>query len=414
MKKILLTKLVTQANEAIKPIQHSKSTVYQYGLAWDELILFFESNRQIYFSKELANRFVEEAKDELDQGMIKEWRYKLRRLSVQILFEVYETGSYSWKLHYPDPNGGLSDEMKLLHHDYAESLIRSGKGNGTRRCYETLARQFLKYVQSEINQSIYGLQLIYVGRFIPYIAQSYQSASMRTVLSALRSFLRFLYKEGLTKENLVLAVPSSSSRRTTVVQTITEDEESRLLQSIDRTSSLGKRNYAMMLLAMRTGLRSIDITNLKLSSIDWWSKTIIIVQQKNGKALTLPLLPDVGNGLADYILNGRPRSSLPYIFLRSQSPHTKLSRSSCYAVSCSIMKEVGIRQSDSQRKGFHVFRHTVAARMLSQEISLPVISNTLGHGSMNSSKVYLSTDGEHLKACALTLQGIEVTKEELL
>lgn len=78
------------------------------------------------------------------------------------------------------------------------------------------------------------------------------------------------------------------------------------------------------------------------------------------------------------------------------------------------MKKSDIRQSGHQRKGFHLFRHSLATRMLSQEIPLPVISNTLGHGSMSSSNVYLSTDEKHLKSCALTLQGIEVTREELL
>lgn len=414
MKEITLTELVAQTKEAIKPIQHSTSTVYQYGLAWDELITFSESRGQLYFSKELAIFFVQESKDSLDKGLIKNWRYKLRRLAVLILLEVRETGNYSWKLHFADANGPLSNKMKQLHADYMEVLIRSGKGDGTRRCYETISRQFLKYVQLELNKIISDLRLDDVRNFIPYIARSYQSTSMRTVLSALRSFLNYLYKESMIKEKLVLAVPSSGSRKTTVIPTITREEEVRLLQSIDRSTRIGKRNYAMVLLAMRTGLRSIDITNLELSNIDWRNKTIAIVQQKNGRPLILPILTDVGNALTDYILNARPKISLPYVFLRYQPPYTKFSRSNCYAISCSIMKKADIRQSGHQRKGFHVFRHTVAARMLSEEIPLPVISNTLGHGSMSSSKVYLSTDEKHMKACALTLKGIEVTKEELL
>ncbi|MCF1586430.1 site-specific integrase [Tetragenococcus koreensis] len=414
MKEILLTELINEAKEAIKPIRHSKSTVYQYGLAWDELSHFFESNGQTFFTKELATMFVHQSKADFEKGRIKYWRFKLRRLSVLILIEVLETGSYSWKLHFPDANAELSIEMKQLHAKYTEVLIRSGKGKGTRRLYETLARQFLKYVQSELNKNMSDLQLDNVQKFIPYIAETYQSTSMRTVLSALRSFLKFLYKEEMTKEKLVLAVPSSGSKKNTVIPTITKDEENRLLQSINRFSRLGKRNYAMVLLAMRTGLRSIDIINLKLSNIDWRNKTIVLVQQKNRRPLTLPLLSDVGNALSDYILNARPPNDLPYVFLRYQSPHTKLSRSTCYSISCSIMKKADIRQSVGQRKGFHIFRHSVAARMLSQEISLSMISNSLGHGSISSGKVYLSTDEKHLKACALSFEGIEVTKEELL
>ena len=411
MKKILLTDLVLESKEAIKPIQHSASTVYQYGLAWDELIYFFKSHGQTYFSKELAIRFVRNSKAELDQGFIKEWRYKLRRLSVQILIEVLETGSYHWKFHHKDANSSLSSEIKLLHNAYSTELNRSGKGNGTCGCYEVVARQFLIYVQNELRMGVSQLRLGDIGSFIPYISKFYQVTSMRTMLSALRSFLCFMYKKGLTGEKLVKAVPSSGARKNSVVPTITKIEENQLLQSIDRTTRIGKRNYAMVLLAMRTGLRSIDIINLELSDIDWRKRTISITQKKNGRPLTLPLLADVGNSLADYILNARHHSS-PYVFLRCQPPYTKLS--GCFSISCSVMKKAGIRQSDNQRKGFHIFRHSLAARMLSQEIPLSVISNTLGHGSMASTKVYLSTDGEHLKACALSLNGIEVTKEELL
>lgn len=412
MKEILLTDLVLKSKEAIKPIQHSVSTVYQYGLAWDELIYFFKTHGQTYFSKELAIRFVQDSKAELDQGFIKEWKYKLRRLSVQILIEVLETGSYLWKFHHKDANSSLTNQMKLLHNAYSAELTVAGKGNGTCGCYEVVARQFLIYVQNELHMGVSQLKLGDIGSFIPYISKFYQVTSMRTMLSALRSFLCFMYKKGLTREKLVKAVPSSGARKNSVVPTITKIEENQLLQSIDRTTRIGKRNFAMVLLAMRTGLRGIDIINLELSDIDWRKRTISITQKKNGRPLTLPLLADVGNSLADYILNARHHSSLPYVFLRCQPPYTKLS--GCFSISCSVMKKAGIRQSDNQRKGFHIFRHSLAARMLSQEIPLSVISNTLGHGSMASSKVYLSTDGEHLKACALSLNGIEVTKEELL
>ena len=101
-----------------------------------------------------------------------------------------------------------------------------------------------------------------------------------------------------------------------------------MLQWIVRQLS-GKRNYAMLLLALRTGLRSIDIVNLKLGDIQWKRNTIEIVQAKTGTPLVLPLLTDVGNAIADYILNGRPDSQQPYIFLRTQAPYRKLSGQFC-------------------------------------------------------------------------------------
>ena len=177
----------------------------------------------------------------------------------------------------------------------------------------------------------------------------------------------------------------------------------------------GKRNYAMLLLALRNGLRSIDITNLKLSDIHWKSNTIEIVQGKTGASLVLPLLSDVGNAIAEYILNARPDSQLPYIFLQTQAPYQKLSgHSACYGISRKMMKAAGIKQDIHDRKGFHCLRHSLAAHLLSEETPLPIISSILGHRNKNSTRDYLSTDLVHLHACALSLQGIEVTQEELL
>jgi len=171
----------------------------------------------------------------------------------------------------------------------------------------------------------------------------------------------------------------------------------------------------MLLLALRTGLRSIDISNLQLINIHWKANTIEIVQEKTGTPLVLPLLTDVGNAIADYILNGRPYSQLPQIFLQTHAPYHKLSgRSSCYSVSRKTMKDAGIRQDNGDQRGFHCLRHSLAARLLSEETPLPIISSILGHRNKDSTKVYLSTDLAHLRACALSLQGIEVTKEELL
>ena len=417
MKKVLLNNLIIQAKEAIKPIGQSSSTLYQYGLAWDELSSFFETNGQQYYSKELSEHFIKNSKTELDNCSVKIWKHKLRRLSVIILNEVYSTGNYQWKYHCQDTNHALDDGFKQVHLLYRSELIRSGKGEGTRHLFETVARQFLIYLQSENVKELYSLCLSGVANFIPYISEQYQATSMRAVLNALRFFLKFLHHSKLSDADLVRAVTGNASRKHAVISTLTRQEENKLLSFIDRSSCIGKRNYAMVLLAMRTGLRSIDIIKLKISSIDWRSSTISIAQQKNGRPLCLPLFDDVGNALADYMLNARPQSNEPYVFLRNQIPHRKLAGSSaCYSISCSVMKNAGIRQSEkeSQRKGFHIFRHSLAARMLSQEVPLSVISSTLGHVSMSSSKVYLSTDAEHLKACALSLKGIEVAREELL
>ncbi|MGZ9222195.1 MAG: tyrosine-type recombinase/integrase [Anaerolineales bacterium] len=332
-----------------------------------------------------------------------------------MLIGCYEDGYFNWKNYKDDLSARLHRTAYVnLLKDYLHDLQRAGKRDQTIQLYETIARQFLEYLEQKSISEFLAVQLTDISLFFSFIAKQYQPTSMRTVFSALRSFMRFVEEKKLTQLRLSNAIPSSSGRKTAIIPTITLEEERKLL-SRDFSSPSGKRNLAMLLLALRTGLRSVDIVNLKLGDIHWKSNTIEIVQEKTGIPLVLPLLSEVGNAIAEYILNGRPLSQETHIFLRSQAPYRKLSgRSTCYAIGHKIMKEAGIRQGKNDREGFHCLRHSLAARLLSEETPLPIISSILGHRDKDSTKVYLSTDLAHLRSCALRLSGIEIAKEELL
>ena len=415
MDAILLSELIEQTKDSIRSFEHSQSTFYQYLMGWNELSGYFIEHHQVLFSKPLAEQYLLELKAKWKTGSIKAWRYKLYRLTVLMLIECDETGRVTWKKHNDDPPMRLHQPAYLLlHREYLNFLEKEGKEIGTIQIYDLVSRQFLEYLEERKVEDLAQVRGSEISTFIPFIAKQYQPGSMRTVLSALRCFIRFVECQKLTELRLSQAIPSSSGRFTKVFPTITIEEEQKLLDAVDCTTPRGKRNYAMLLLALRTGLRSIDIINLKLGDIQWKRNTIEIVQSKTGTPLVLPLLTDVGNAIADYILNGRPESQQPYLFLHTQAPYRKLSASaSGYGISCKMMKAAGIRQGPEDRKGFHCFRHYVASRLLSEETPLPIISSILGHRNKDSTKVYLSTDLVHLRTCALDLTGIEVTKEEL-
>lgn len=415
MGEISLSELIVQTEESILPLNHSQSTLYQYRLGWRALSEYFIQQDQILFSKCLAEQYVLESRAKLDAGAMQMWRYKLIRRTVQMLIGCYEDGYFNWKNYKDDLSARLHRTAYVnLLKDYLHDLQRAGKRDQTIQLYETIARQFLEYLEQKSISEFLAVQLTDISLFFSFIAKQYQPTSMRTVFSALRSFMRFVEEKKLTQLRLSNAIPSSSGRKTAIIPTITLEEERKLL-SRDFSSPSGKRNLAMLLLALRTGLRSVDIVNLKLGDIHWKSNTIEIVQEKTGIPLVLPLLSEVGNAIAEYILNGRPLSQETHIFLRSQAPYRKLSgRSTCYAIGHKIMKEAGIRQGKNDREGFHCLRHSLAARLLSEETPLPIISSILGHRDKDSTKVYLSTDLAHLRSCALRLSGIEIAKEELL
>jgi site-specific recombinase XerD len=415
MKEILLSELIEQTSNCIRSFEHSQSTFYQYQLGWRAFTEYFYENHQVTFSTQLAEKYICELKVKLDAGSIKMWRYQLYRISVCWLIEYFEKGNVIWKYHKQARTNQISQPAYiLLQKEYLDNLKIEGISYSTIQHYANISRQFLKYLEQQKINNITDIQLDHIRLFIPFISKRYQPTSMGTVFSRMRSFLRFVEKKDGTLPYLSGVIPSSRVIKTGIIPTITPAEEQKLLKSVDTTTPGGKRNYAMLLLALRTGLRSIDIIQLKLKDIHWENNFIEIVQEKTNVPLVLPLLIDVGNAIADYILNGRPDSQLPYIFLRIQAPFQNLAdHAACYGISDKIMKEAGIRQGKGERRGFHCLRHSVAARLLAEETPLPVISSILGHRDKDSTKVYLSTDLEHLRMCGLNLNGIEVNQEEL-
>ena len=411
---VLLSELIERAQVGIRPLEHRPSTVYQYQMAWQTLADYFQEHDQTLFSRPLAEQYLRESHAQLEAGLIKRWRYKLDRRTVHMLIECFETGQIVWK-YYEDPPAYLHQAAYLrLHTDYLHHLQAEGKGAGTLQTYRVVSRQFLGYLEQQAISEIAQAGMKEVIAFVPFISKHYQSASMGTVLSALRCFLRYVEARDLTPLPLSGAVPASGGRTRRVVPALTPDEEQALLTAADRTTASGKRDYAMLLLALRLGLRSSDIIHLKREDVHWQTNTLELVQTKTGVRLVLPLLTEVGNALADYLLQGRPSSPLPYVFLRGQAPYRPLSgHANCYGISRKLMAQAHIRQGKGARQGFHCLRHTVAARLLAGGTPLPLISSLLGHQDKNSTRMYLSTDREHLRACALRLLGIEVTQEGL-
>jgi len=411
---VLLSELIERTNDNIRSLEHSHSTVSQYQMAWKALAGYFLEHEQALFSRPLAEQYLRESKAGLEAGLIKRWRHQLNCRTVHMLIECFESGQAAWK-YYKDSPVYLHQLAHLrLQADYLNHLQGEGKGAGTLETYGLVSRQFLEYLERQEIKDMAQVGVNEISSFIPFISKRYRPASMRTVLTAFRFFLRYVEARDLTPIRLSNALPASGRRTTPVVPALTLEEEQHLLEATERATASGKRNYAMLLLALRLGLRSTDIINLKREDIHWHSNTIEIVQVKTGTRLVLPLLTEVGNAIADYLLQGRPPSPQPYVFLRSQAPYRKLAgHSNCYGISRKLMAQAGIRQGTEARKGFHCLRHTVAARLLAGGTPLPLISSLLGHQDKNSTKIYLSTDLEHLRLCALRLSGIEVTREEL-
>ena len=227
--------------------------------------------------------------------------------------------------------------------------------------------------------------------------------SIAAILTTLRVFLRFLYLHGYTEQDLSLSVPKQNKYRYPAVPSTWDPEEvTRMLDAIDRGNPLGKRDYAILLLVAKLGIRVGDIKALKLSDLNWTSKTITITQEKTKNKVTYPILHDVGWALIDYLQHARPVCDTPYLFVRLNAPFEAFGENAnLHNIITKYTRLAGIIVPHGKRHGLHSLRHSLASTLLEQGASLAVISEILGHVDSKSTSVYLHTDMKGLKACAL-------------
>jgi len=413
MEQILVTDLVEKAQRTISTYGYKSSTIRHYNRHWANLKQFFENNGEAIFSTELSDKFVAIKKAMVNKGLISSSYMRGIKRAVYFLQECYiRNENITWeRIHRHVIQ--LDDAPNLLTaFERYKCSISTSLSNGSVNCYCKIVESFLIFLKKNAIYEIDNIKQNDMKDFIKNVSVS-RPKGMHVVLPALRSFLRFIIKQDPTLQPLLWAIPQNAGQKSSIVNTVTQQELQKLDSFIRQNGPSPKRNYTIFLLASRMGLRQSDIAGLKLGNIDWRNSMIKIIQQKNSAELVLPLLPEVGNSLVDYILNERPDTSNGYVFIRHLAPHEKISSALCSNIVRLAMKYCGIHEEKGMSQGIHCLRHTVAQKMLAESVPLSDISFTLGHKDKNSTKKYLSVDTKKLRFCALGLSGIEVEKEEL-
>lgn len=275
--------------------------------------------------------------------------------------------------------------------------------NNTLYNYNRYLGQFLLYLEKhnigELNQLNPGIILDYCAS-----RSTYSSSTLYNSFCALHVFLRYLKMQGLVEKDYSNIVPSVRYRRhSKIPSTFTKEEAERLFNAVDRSSPMGKRDYAIIMIAYRLGLRSIDIRSLKFPEIRWEKNTIELTMKKTGKSIVLPLLEDVGEALIDYIKFGRPVSNSKIVFLRHISPIKPISAPGMTAIVKRYANKAGINSAPGHGKGPHAMRSSLASVLLAENIPLPIISEILGHSSTRTTEIYLKIDIEQMRNCSLEI-----------
>jgi integrase len=405
-------------------IEQTLNTMQSYGLSratlnsyksngFSQIRKFFEAKGQLYFDIKTVHEFIMLARKRLERGEFSARHFQKLQKAVALLQEYHGAKTLKWGYLHNRSNVRVSEYFMSVLSDYLfnKALHLS---SGTMRIIKSPILKFLEFLEKHRNYKDFtDVSLNDVRDFIQFISSDYP-AGLHNVIYAVKSFLMFLSEKRLTKIDLIPALQKPARVRKKVLSCFSHEEVESILNQIDRTTPEGKRDYALLFLAVHTGLRSIDIVNLKLTDIDWKNDEIHIIQRKTNRTLLLPLEPDTGAALAEYILKGRPDSEVPYIFLRTVVPYNKLADvRSAGNILEKYRRMAGIIHNPGDGKSFHALRRSMGTWMLEAGVSLTTISQVLGHRSQDSAKPYLSMDCGRLLECGLGLKGIEVTKEAL-
>jgi site-specific recombinase XerD len=380
---------------------YAANTVNDHRGCWKQIRNFMSLNGIICYNRDVGKQYLDHKFKDRNTSKLSYYERHLHK-SVKMLTDFHEMGQINIPpLPRKNPivfNGPVGEIItEFLDYKRIEerlSIIRF-------HCYQRNLDLFLNFCNENGINSIKGINLAFILHFINDM-DCRKKTPVYIAISALRGFMKYAFDKKLLDFDYSVKIPKHKS----VIQpklpsTYLKEEIEKLINSVERSSAMGKRNYAIILIAARLGLRASDICNLKFKNLHWDTSTIEINQYKTGKELVLPLFPDVGNAIIDYMKYGRKKSDEPYVFLTGRPPYGHFTTS--YVVTHVVQRafiKAGI-SIKNRRFGPHSLRHSLGFRMLEESTALPVITEVLGHESSESTRYYLRIDLKSMRQCMI-------------
>jgi site-specific recombinase XerD len=321
---------------------------------------------------------------------------KLIEKSVMVLSEYIATGSVERRCKVRYLDGSIGQRMK----DFIAFKRSRRLREITLDKIESHMSNFNFWLSMNDILNINDIEHHHIITFIRSLDPQ-KKALIHDTLMDLRGFFKFLFEKEIISTNMSTFIPKDNYQNQAKLPSYyTEEEIEKLLNAVDRGNIVGKRDYAILVLAAYLGLRASDIAHLRFENLHWEQNTIILTQYKTGKLITLPLIPVVGNALLDYIQFARPKSDEQYIFLLALSPFLPVRPQTIAGMMNRRFSNAGFK-SKARRHGGHALRHSLVKELLNNKQSLPVISEVLGHKNTTSTRHYIRIDTESLSQCAL-------------
>ncbi len=365
---------------------YGNDTINNYRRKLNQLERYMTTNDIVTYDPSVGQRFIDDyvSTHALSKGSQQYINTVIRRL------DNYCTNTY--QIQQKPPATPLPENYTTLMDAYLQKCRDDGNKESTITGKRQFLREFYCHLESLGCHDVRDADAAIIGKAC--VMQNNKDG-----WAVIRMFLQYLNCSGLMNHDFSTIIPHFK-RAFRLPSTYTEDEVNRFEETIDTNSKIGKRDYAMLLLATRLGMRSGDIANLTFWSLDFGNDTIRITQQKTSEPLVLPMIPAVRTALADYLKNGRPESSQPYVFLRANAPFEKITTSVIRFETNKYFGKAGI-DITGKRHGPHVFRSSLASSMINHLVSYDVVRKILGHTDPDAVRHYARVDIERLREYAI-------------
>src|SRR2546430_7020251 len=408
MQQQTLHQLLQDLEQELLRLGSTKGTMTFYRTRWRKLEDFAERIRQVYYTEQLGIDFVRDyfaiTQDDFSRTLNQAQTQELRVIRMVGDFQLHHAVLRRYLKHRELLTAPYFIETSRRFEDYC--VATKEYSNATVEHYTKQSGYFMDYLAARGLHDFSGVSMDTINAYILTLSGfSYKTVEQN--ICSLRAFFRFLFGEGIIRTDFALKMPMVKARKQTSIPSVwTKEELTKLIGAIDRASPKGKRDYAIILLACRLGLRCHDIKNLRIADFRWAEKKPCFAQSKTRQPMELPLVSDVGWAVIDYLKDGRPKVDSDCVFVRHLAPFLPFAEGDhLEQLILAYMDKAHIPRL-KKRRGMHSLRHTMASVLLEKETPLPIISDIIGHLDTNSTAIYLKVDMQRLAQCPLDFEEV--------
>jgi site-specific recombinase XerD len=393
--------VTSQATICLKDrLLRAQGTLHHYNCLWSRIKEYMKLHDIKFIDATVCNNYLLQEFNHRDYNTLTK-REKDCVKTFTALIEFIETGSIQPPKEVTDFNGSIGSIM--IDYLTVKSSLRLAKH--TIDEYEQHLYRFLRFLNENRVISIDSVNQLHIINYIRQINPQTKSLS-HIAIRVLKDLFKYLYTQNVLDKDFSCLMPKDNYKaQAKIPSSYSLEEVEKLIATIDRGCATGKRDYSIILLAARLGLRASDIANLKFENILWEQNSIHLTQFKTGTKIELPLLAEIGNSLIDYLKYSRPKSEEPFVFLCARSPFNSINTSVITRIVQNTFVKTGIN-TKNRRHGPHALRHSLAGRLLEKQTTLPVISEVLGHENTESTRFYLRIDLTSLRRCVLEVPAV--------